>query len=291
MSNWLKKCRDSILKLPEGPFEWKEIDDITEHTKFILESLQDKYEHIALFSYHPLIKQAQWSEYNDSTNLDKYNYNTRLLISESIICLSRTRECEFNDISKVINSLKFVRTSVGNGRSQDGKGSLQMQLSTLTNGIGTFEEAEKIKNEKLTAGAYSFDGERWKYIPDEKLNTFDKTVIETIDYASKIENVVNTFNEVENIKTNFRDTADIAFTYKGRTISFKVAKTFPPIGLTFSYKNILSFEQAISNLDEQMPGLIPSSLLAFSKTENSVNRLDEYIYTKRGALVSKNFGF
>ena len=44
--------RDSVLNVPKGPFLWKDIDDITCHTRLILESLQDKYQHVALFSYH-----------------------------------------------------------------------------------------------------------------------------------------------------------------------------------------------------------------------------------------------
>ena len=67
MSNWLKGFRNVPLPAPQGPFEWRSIESVTSDTKKILANFRKLgYEDVSLMSWHPYIRQAQYTNESDN---------------------------------------------------------------------------------------------------------------------------------------------------------------------------------------------------------------------------------
>jgi hypothetical protein len=310
---WMSNFRDVVVPVPMKDHTWRKAEgNVTPDTLELLKKLQPNFHEIALFSWHPNIKQAQYYDgYHEREN--ESNYNSRSLIEDSIIVLSNSTEKNNNTwqvISREVDSFGYMKTSGGNGRTQDGKESKQTQISFLTGGVGTHEEARKIKNEKLTPGAYSYNGKEWMFIPADDFDTtpviFEriKKTADIIQYflesVDKLETVTNTIEKktAANFTSGY---AEIRGTFKDKSSPIR-AKVLLKGGdqavIEYSqstpegnwwqrtYKNLPDFFKALA---ERNPQLFTAEDL--KEMDGDIETfVENYRHRHRGSFYGKKFG-
>jgi hypothetical protein len=309
--NWLLQSRD-ILPIPDSNVQWKDVKgNVTSDTLKLLTSLQDKWHDVALFSWHPNIRMAQYSPSGDTFDS---NYNSRLWISGSLICLAAEKNQSkegFDDRRNIELALKSfpVNAMGGSGNTENGRAVRQIQLSFLTKDVGTHEEAKKIKESTFTPGAYTFESGKWKYIPAEDFDVMPKLNAEFKKLMILLEDSFTVCDNVSSVKSHLRETS---FTIRVNTTSPKWTKGWfevtvkpskpPEYKIEIVGQNNVHSNNTIKHVDTIEDMLLVSDLfpedvnhklaVKYREDKNVYEKvLNDFLHQKRGQLKSKKFNF
>jgi hypothetical protein len=216
---WLHKGGSMpYLQTPQKTKGWKmpsfrKLDNqVTPDTRKLLSMLQPYYHDVALFSWHPNIKRAQYSGYYHHSASEKPNNRNSREWIESNLTVMRSKENpneerSFGDLDflrKIVQSFDYMKYLGGSGDTQDGRNVAIAQLSFM---VGDAEDfGRKVKAEKLTAGAYTFKDGEWEYVGAEEFDITPLLRAEALAEVSKIRDVLEASPEVE--KTTVREEQD-----------------------------------------------------------------------------------
>jgi len=309
---WLNDNREMIVPVPRDYPNWKLLDsNVTDDTKKLLDLLEPDFHDVALFSWHPNIEQAQYSDNKKYYRDGDSNYNKRLWIDGSLIALRRedkpkpTGEWPNNSnhgiVEKAMKQFPYIQTLGGSGDRMGERESVQVQLSFLTKNVGTHEEANDIKQNKITAGAYSFFDGRWNYIPAEKLDPTGPIKEKLESTAQLLKKIFENFPDVKKVfvmswnpmnKTVRVELSQLNSKYNSYNIkvncdndlnlSYDLESTGPSIRIT-TLKNA-SLDKIFTSIN-----LIPDekSEALGKNPENYAEILKEY----RGKVAGRNYNF
>jgi len=307
MEEWIISQRYAIVETPKH-WAWKSITDVhvTEDTKKMLSLFQDKFSDIAIFSWHPNIEMSQWKEFNPSHSYDKYSYNSRLTVDDSMIFLGNTvGKYSWDDTDIVLKQFPYIRTCAGNGRSQNRFNVLQRQISFLTSEIGTHEAAKIMKHTKITPGAYSFDGTQWKVILSSELDTTHLTRKFIDDYGDTVEKFISLFPELSYTRFKSKPNPENTFRIKLATdkrqwsnysLDFTISKKLEPVSInsifgTNNKRQYSEFIEIVVDMNKMWPDIVTNDILSLFSKDNYKEIIANLRYDNRGRLLSKDFGF
>ena len=174
LQSYLYDDRNISIPVPTNVPEWTRVSEsnVTSETKGILDKLVSKVHEVSLFSWHPNIQNAQYSEGKGFAGWG--NYNSRISLGDSIIVKGFDKTLEndgYDFIRDSLNHIPEVKTCGGSGNREDGLKTYRSQLSFLHT-VGTHDESNDLKNRLITHGAYSFFDGEWWYIPAHLFNPY-----------------------------------------------------------------------------------------------------------------------
>jgi hypothetical protein len=302
---------------------WKEAKgNITPETLEILKNLQPYYSEISLCSWHPNITAAQYSDHYDkekkvfwSESDRPNNINSRHWLEDQI-AVKRSKNCpkpkyltdekryEFEDIDdfktirKVIDSTGFMRTSGGSGSM--GKDGDETRMQLFFNG-DTNEETLKTKEKMITAGAYSFRDNSWKFIAAEDFSTISLLAEEADKEIEFISDIFDAYAHItkasiDDVNPRFRVMLDKV---KANEVASYIVYVIRNPDNTFRYEihgkkwtdceNRKSLIEKMGNgVEEVCPRIFPENITK-KLAENPENYV-EILKDIRGTLSGKNTG-
>lgn len=315
--SWLENFRETVLPVPQVNNNWKKAKgNVTPDTMKLLELLEKDFDEVAIFSWHPNIRQAQ---YTDGKQHFDSNYNSRTHISGSIICKyndhpDSSPDDGFRTIEKAVKAFPYMKTMGGSGNEDHGKKTYQVQISFLTAGVGTHGESSINKESKLSHGAYSLKNGEWMFIP---VSDFDVTsqvreiikkdsdsliqfftgspLVDSVqenkmyNFSSSISNKITVKFEKDNVRQlyvelSFKGGKSPTFTYEQKTRDGKYQ--------SFTLSDIKELVMKIheQNLENGISFLTKNEISELRTSENFQTFLDKYLFSRRGYRAGKKFG-
>ena len=208
--SWLQDERDYVLPKPSNDVVWNKAEgNVTDDTFDILKKLQPNFHDVSLFSWHPNIQTAQY--FDKITSYNKSNYNSRIWIAGSII-VKRTQESPKEDrtfsdyrvIEHVINEYPYMNVQGGSGCTEKGRHVCRMQIFFKGD---DHSHSKVLKEEKITAGAYTYNGREWLYIPVEDFNVIPKVKLENNEILEYLKQFIEICDDVKTVVLkNFQKT-------------------------------------------------------------------------------------
>jgi hypothetical protein len=318
---WLRGGH-GVVSRPTGTFTWKKAKgQITENTQKLLDLMQENFHDVAIFSWHPNIKLAQYGDIPKSfwpdTSGKRTNINRRSWIIDSIIVKRRKdkpkEERTFEDgriLDKIFKHFPMLNSSGGSGDTEEGRHVTQRQISFLTNGVGTHEKASEIKDSTFTPGAYTFKDNEWYFIPDDDFNPLPniqqtrenhlKMLADMFSHWPTVENVqmqANTWSTtqptlkiaLENGGSRSIRIEDVSYTTAGEynyTVTLTPAKDQPDFGRHGRDARVEC--EGISKMIKEIE-IFPSDIA--EKLAENPKEYKTILHEYRGRASGKTFGF